>query len=94
MNRSEQAVTAWALAPVNQSGKKLLAAWAGGVDLANTGGAFAKGEPVEHEAVCGFGVEWRACEFKPQESANTAWAFATVSMSSAKLFAAGARGAE
>ena len=43
--------------------------------------AFATSEPVEQEAVCGFGVEWRAGELKPQESANTAWAFATVNQS-------------
>ena len=28
-----------------------------------------------------FGVEWRACEFNAQESANTAWSFATVNQS-------------
>ena len=39
-------------------------------------------------------VEQRINELKPQEVANTAWAFATVNVPDEKLFTALARGAE
>ena len=39
-------------------------------------------------------AEWRACEFKSQGLANTAWAFATAGQPNEKLFTALARASE
>ena len=39
-------------------------------------------------------AEWRLSKIKPQELANTAWAFATVNHRDEQLFAALARAAE
>ena len=50
----------------------------------------------EQTAVCGIGqgLEWRMCKLKPQELANTTWAFATVRQVDEPLFAALARASE